>query len=153
MTRGHRGILDGRVIVPTKTAAAAMDETNPTEALEFMKLILNVDAYSDLVLSMAYGTPQRNIAIDIVRHSLSDEYPDGNTMEAFTKLKRKYQPETAPELARLHKLFYGTKHKKRQDPAIYISYLEDLRLRMSDMKSSMTDDPFILHVLNNVDQD
>ena len=137
--RGHRGILDGTVLVPTKTVAAGLDATDPIEALELKKLMLNVDAYSDLVLSMAYGTPQGNIAFDIVRQSVSDEYPDGNAREAFMKLKRKYQPETAPELARLHKLFFGTKHKKRQDPEIYISYLEDFRLRMSDMKSIITD--------------
>ena len=102
---------------------------------------------------MQYGTPHGNIAFNIVRQAVTDEHPNGNAAEAFARLKKKYNPETAPELARLHKLFYGTKQKKNQDPNLYISYLEDLRQRLAEMKSMMTDDQFIMHILNNLDRE
>jgi histone deacetylase 1/2 len=53
-------------------------------------------------------------------------------------------------LAKLHKLFYGARLKKNMDPDIFITSLEDTRARMADMQSMMTDDQFILHVLNNL---
>jgi hypothetical protein len=43
--------------------------------------------------------------------------------------------------------------KKNVDPDIYITYLEDLRSRMEDMKSDKTDNQFILHVVNNLTED
>lgn len=43
--------------------------------------------------------------------------------------------------------------KKNQDPDLYISYLEDLRFKMSEMNSKITDEQFLLHVLNNLTKD
>jgi hypothetical protein len=58
-------------------------------------------------------------------------------------LRRKYAPKTAPSLSKLHKVFYGAKLKKKTDPDIFITYLEDVQGCMSEMNLSMTDDQFI----------
>jgi polysaccharide deacetylase 2 family uncharacterized protein YibQ len=68
-------------------------------------------------------------------------------------LKRKYAPNTAPSLSKLHKQFYGAKLKKKVDPDIFITYLEDVRGCMEDMGSQMTDDQFMMHILNNLTKD
>jgi hypothetical protein len=43
--------------------------------------------------------------------------------------------------------------KKKTDPDVFITYLEDIQGCMSKMNSSMTDDQFILHVMNNLTKD
>ena len=87
---------------------------------------------------------------NLVRSSKSVDYEDRNIAVAFKSLKRKYSPKTAPTLAKFHKLFYSAKLKKNADPDVFITYLEDLRLNMAEMKSMMTDDQFLLHLLNNL---
>lgn len=97
--KGHRGVLDGSIVIPTKAEEELFDPTVEADKLELKKCQLNIDAYSDLILSMQDGTPHGNIAFNIVRQAVTDEYPNGNAAEAFTRLKKKYNPETAPELA------------------------------------------------------
>ena len=50
--KGYRGILDGTIVVPTKTEAKALDANDAADAVELKKVVFNSDAYSDLVLSM-----------------------------------------------------------------------------------------------------
>jgi hypothetical protein len=49
--------------------------------------------------------------------------------------------------------FYGATMKKNVNPDIFITYLEDLRGRMENVGSEMTDDHFILHAVNNLNED
>ena len=147
-------MLEGTIIIPTRTEESKLDPTVDADKEELKKVQKNKDAYSDLILSMNYGTPHGNVAFNIVRQAVTqDEYPNGHAGEAFAKLKKKYNPDSAPELARLHKLFYGARQKRSQDPDLYISYLEDLRMRMAEMKSTMSDNQFIMHILNNLDKE
>jgi hypothetical protein len=50
-------------------------------------------------------------------------------------------------------LFYGAKLKKNFNPNDYVTYLEDSRSRMEDIKYKMTDDQFILQVVNSLTED
>jgi gag-polypeptide of LTR copia-type len=63
-------------------------------------------------------------------------------------LKKRYSPSTAPALAILQKKFFASKLKKGGDPDLFLSYVEDLRYRMGEMKYVMEDDQFFLHILN-----
>jgi hypothetical protein len=66
-------------------------------------------------------------------------------------LRRKYASKTNPSPVKLHKLCFGAKLKKNINPDVFITYLlKDLRSRMEDMKSAMTDNQFILHVISNL---
>jgi hypothetical protein len=115
---------------------------------------LNELAYSDLILSMDTDKSGGKVALNIVKRSKTREYPDGNAAVAWQGLKRNYAPNTAPSLSKLRKQFYGTKLKKKVDPDIFITYLEDVRGRMEDMGSQMTDDQlFMMHILNNLTKD
>lgn len=140
--------------IPTASEEVLLDPTVSDDAVKLKIAAKNEEAYSDLILSMMYGTPHGNVAFDIVRQAVSKpDYPNGNAEDAMARLKKRYQPDTAPELARLHKLFYGTRQKRNQDPDLYISYLEDLRFGMAEMHSQMSDDQFLLHVLNNLNKE
>ena len=43
--------------------------------------------------------------------------------------------------------------KKGQDPEVWIAELEDLRVRLEDMGSSISENQFMIHVLNNLTSD
>jgi hypothetical protein len=79
------------------------------------------------------------VVFDIIKRSKMVKYLDGNAEAACKGLKRKYMPKTASSLTKVHKLFYLAKIKKKVDPHIFIGYLEDLRVQMAKMGSSMTD--------------
>ncbi len=93
------------------------------------------------------------VTFNLVRGSKTQDYKDGNIVVAFKSLKHKYSPKMAPTLAKHHKLFYSTKLKKKADPDMFITYLEDLRLNMAETNSKMSDNQFLLDVLNNLTKD
>jgi hypothetical protein len=43
--------------------------------------------------------------------------------------------------------------KKKVDPEVFMTYLEDVRERLKPINSKMTDEWFIVHVLNNLTSD
>ena len=149
--RGYKDILLGKVPIPL--SGAYLDPTDATEKVLYEIREKNESGYTDLILSMDTETSSGKVAFNTVRNSKSKDYEDGNIAIAFKNLRRKYAPKTAPSLAKLHKDFYGSRLKKNVDPDIFITYLEDLRSRMEDMNSGMTDDQFILHVVNNLTDD
>jgi hypothetical protein len=151
--RGYKDLLLGKVLIPESTTvltviAGASDEDAIKAKVKTREL--NEQGYSDLILSMDTKSNAGKVAFNLVRGSKTPDYEDGNIAVAFKSLKRKYSPKTAPTLAKYHKLFYSAKLKKKADPDVFITYLEDLRLNMAEMKSTMSDDQFLLHLLNNL---
>jgi hypothetical protein len=53
-------------------------------------------------------------------------------------------------MGKLDKQFRDSSLKKGQDPEIWITELEDYRARLDDMGSSISENQFMIHVLNNV---
>jgi gag-polypeptide of LTR copia-type len=53
----------------------------------------------------------------------------------------------------LEKQFRDLSLKKNQDPEVWITELEDLRIRLEEMGSSISDDQFMIHILNNLTLD
>jgi hypothetical protein len=56
-------------------------------------------------------------------------------------------------LVKLEKQFRQCSLKKGQDPDIWITELEDYRMRLEELESSISDNQFILHILNNMTND
>jgi hypothetical protein len=83
----------------------------------------------------------------------STEYRDGNGQVAWTRLSAKYAPKTAPSMIKLEKQFRESRLKKGKDPDVWITNLEELRDRIQEMGSSMTDDQFLVHILNNLSKE
>ena len=154
--RGYKDLLLGKVEIPKSTAVLTVVSGASDEEATKLKIKiqeLNEQGYSDLILSMDTKENAGKIAFNLVRSSKNEDYEDGNIAVAFKSLKRKYSPKTAPTLAKYHKLFYSSKLKKKADPDVFITHLEDLRLNMAEMKSKMSDDQFLLHLLNNLTEE
>ena len=50
----------------------------------------------------------------------------------------------------LYRKFYDSKLKKGMDPDVWIFTMEDTRMRLSEIKSEMTDKHFLMHLINNL---
>jgi hypothetical protein len=137
--RGFKEILLGKLVVPIST-----DILDPAIDQDKVKISLqerNQQGYTDVWIK--------------VRESLHStlDYDDGKNETASKNMRRnEYAPKTVPSLAKLESL-YGSKLKKNFDPNVFIIYLKDLRSTMEDMKFVMTENQFILHVVNNLMED
>jgi hypothetical protein len=72
---------------------------------------------------------------------------------AWERLKNKFEPSSAPTLVNLEKQFRQCSLKKGKDPDIWITELEDCQMRLEELGSSISDNQFILHILNNMTVD
>ena len=119
-----------------------------------LKIIeLNKIAFTAVILSIDVKTSNGKIAFNLVKGCKSKDYPDGNAATAWERLKNKYEPISAPSMVKLEKQFRGLALKKGQDPEVWITELEDLRVRLEDMGSSISDNQFMIHMLNNLTSD
>jgi hypothetical protein len=65
-------------------------------------------------------------------------------------LKNKYEPQSAPSLVKMEKQFRQSSLKKGQDPDVWITELKDYRMKLDELGSSISENHFILHILNNM---
>ncbi len=124
--KGYKELLQGKLTIPVDSDVLDLDGDEDKEKIDIQEK--NELAYGELILSMDTRESAGKVAFSIVRQSKSKDYPDGNAKVAWKDLRRKYAPTTVPSLAKLHKQFYGAKLKKKADPDICITYLEDTRL-------------------------
>jgi hypothetical protein len=68
-------------------------------------------------------------------------------------LKNKYEPQSAPSLVKMEKQFRQSALKKGQDPDVWITELEDYRMKLDELGSSISENQFIFHILNNMTAD
>jgi hypothetical protein len=106
-------------------------------------------AYGELIISMDTSTPQGNVAFNLLKSSKSGEYPKGNATISWKRLKDKYASETALTLTKLHKLFHSSTLTTGQDPDIWMTKWEDLRILMEQINFKMSDDMLMIQVINN----
>ena len=113
----------------------------------------NKNAYTKLILPIDVSNSQGKIAFGIVKSCKSKEFEDGNAALAWDKLKKKYDPISAPSLVKTERIFRESRLGKNEDPEVWINNLEDLRIKLETMGSVMTDDQFIVQVLNSLTSD
>jgi hypothetical protein len=130
--------------------------TNATEAGKESKDVIKLRAlnkfrFQELKLCMNTELKAGTIAWRIVKGCTSSDYPNGNLRLAWKKLHDKYLPTSAPTKVKLKKAFQAMKLKnKEDDPDEWITELEEMRARLADMNSTMDDDDFLIHILNNL---
>jgi gag-polypeptide of LTR copia-type len=78
------------------------------------------------------------------------DYEDGNANHAWEKLKKTFDPVSAPKSERM---FKESKLGRNEDPEIRINNLEDLQVKLEVMGSNMTDEQFLIQVLNKLTGD
>jgi hypothetical protein len=103
---------------------------------------LNEIAFTELILSIDATSSAGKIAFGIVKGCKTKEYEDGNAALAWEKLKKKYDPISAPSLVKTERTFRESKLSKGEDPDVWITNLEDLRIQLGVMGSSRTNEQF-----------
>jgi len=148
---GFKNVLLGKVKIP-KT-----DEDYDLESEEGKKLSIAAEmnelAYTELILSIDDKSSSGKVAFNLVKGCKNKDYVDGNASMAWERLRNKFEPTSAPSLVKLEKQFRQCALKKGQDPDIWITELEDYRMRLEELGSSISDNQFILHILNNMTDD
>jgi hypothetical protein len=93
------------------------------------------------------------VAFNLVKDCKNKDYAYGNASMARERLKNKFEPSSDPSLVKLEKQFRQCSLKKGQDLDIWSTELEDYRMRLEELGSSISDNQFILHILNNMTDD
>jgi gag-polypeptide of LTR copia-type len=107
----------------------------------------------ELFLSIDTKSRERKVAFNLVKVCKSKEYPDGNAAIAWERLKNKFEPVSATSMVKLEKHFRTLSLKKGESPEVWIPELDDLRIRLEDMGSTISDNQFMIYVLNNLTSD
>jgi hypothetical protein len=109
------------------------DEVYDMESEEGKKLIIAADknelAYTELILSTDDKTSSGKVAFNLVKGCKREEHVDGNVFMAWERLKNKFEPLSAPSLVKLEKQFHQCALNKNQDPEIWLTELEDYRMK------------------------
>jgi hypothetical protein len=136
-------MLDTSILIPNTIVGVTNKEEKRIHDL-------NDVGYGDLITAMEANKPAGKVAFNMVKKTKTVEYPDGNIQVAWKLLKDKYQSKFAPTLTKKSKEFYEARMKHGQDPDIYITYLEDLKVQLEEMGSVMTDDQFMIKIMNTL---
>jgi gag-polypeptide of LTR copia-type len=148
---GIKDVLLGKVEIPT--SLDVIDEKTE-EGKKLLRIAdLNEIAFTELILSIDVSNSNGKIAFGIVKSCKSKEFEDGNAALAWEKLKKKYDPICAPSLVKTERMFRESRLRTNKDPELRINNLEDLRIKLETMGSNMTDDQFIVQVLNSLTSD
>jgi peroxiredoxin family protein len=67
---------------------------------------------------------------------------------ALDNIKKKFDPVSAPSLVKTERTFRKGKLEKGEYPEIWITKLEELRLKLEDMESHLTDCNFMVKLFN-----
>ena len=135
---GIKDVLLGKVEIPS--SLDIIDEKTE-EGKKLLRIAdLNEIAFTELILSIDVSNSNGKIAFGIVKSCKSKEFEDGNAALAWDKLKKKYDPISAPSLVKTERMFRESRLGKNEDPEIWINNLEDLRIKLETMGSVMTDD-------------
>jgi len=136
---GMKDVLMGKVEIPR--TQDPIDER--TDEGKWIMVIIEMD-FTELILSIDASSSAGKIAFGIVKSCKTKEYEDGNAVVAWDKLKKKFDPISAPSLVKRERIFRESKLSKDEDPEVWITNLEDLRIKLVVMGSSMTDEHFMV---------
>jgi hypothetical protein len=133
---GFKDLLLGKFFIP-KPDDKFLEVSDVVKSMA-RTIKLDEIAYTELILTIDGKASYDKIAFIIVKGFKSKYYPDGNAENACEKIKNKYEPVFAPSMVNLDKQFRNSSQKKGQDPEFWINELEDNRVRLDDMGSSIS---------------
>ena len=111
----------------------------------------NARVFEDLVLSVDCTKAEGRIAFALVKRALDANYKNGNSRKAWQNLKERYEPKTVATRARLMEEYINSHCKYREDPALYVVRLEDLKNRLVEAGGAhISDKDFMTQVLNTL---
>ena len=147
--RGYDNILLGEDMVPETHDASGSKVPNLTpEQKELVET--NKIGFGDLILSIDCSTSAGKVAFAMVKGSKTTKNPGGLLRNAYLRLKQKFEPSTTPQFMQLTTEFHSKTMKPNQDPDVFITDLEALKVKMNELHHDVSDKALILHVLNNL---
>ena len=99
---------------------------------------LNELAFTELLLSIDVSSSSGKISFGIFESCKTKDYEDGNASMTWEKLKKKFDPVSAPTLVKIGRLFRESKLGKNEDPDIWSNSSQDVRVKLEVMGSKMT---------------
>jgi hypothetical protein len=148
---GFKDLLLGNLSILTEDEK--FDEGTESGKKKSIAIEMNEIAYTELILSIDVKTSSGKCAFNLIKGCKSKDYSDGKDAIEWERLKNKYDSISAPSLVKLEKQFRELSLKKGQDPEIWSTELEDLRVRLKAMGSSISENQFMNHILNNLTSD
>jgi hypothetical protein len=127
-----------------------IDETSDIGKKKYIIIKLNEIAYTELILWIDIKASSGKVAFNIIRGRKTKYYPNGNNGISRERLKNKYDPVSAPSKVKLEKQFRGLSLKKCLDLEVWIIALEDLCIKLENMGSCITENQFVIHILNDL---
>ena len=106
-----------------------------------------------MIYVMDSCTSQGRVAFNYLDASRPPKYPEGNSRQAYKKLQAKYNPKAAPNIVALQAQFSTTELKRGGDPNIFITAMEDIRTRLTDMGMTISDKQLMIQILNGLTRD
>jgi len=150
--KGFREILLGTITIPKDSEKFDLNKANEKEKSEICNK--NELAFEELVLLIDTSTGDGQVAFQSICCCRDNDYKNGNAADAWKRLQDKYAPNLAPMKLELKSKFQPSKLRDvSEDPDIWISKLESICMRLSDMKALISDKDFIIHMLNNLPKD
>ena len=151
--KGWKDILLGRETVPTKSQIDAGGLT----AEETQRVTLNEEALDDLFLAIDVNKSSGRTVHRLIKNAKNSDYPDGSVALAWAKLKKKYNPSTAPDRVALSKKMEAAMMKPYQDPDMFIDYIEEIQNKQEEAGETYTDEQIMTKIIgklpdNYVDQ-
>jgi hypothetical protein len=147
--KGYKEILTGGATAPADSVT--IDVTTPEGKAQKALRDANETAYEALVLLIDGETAVGRVAFNIVRGCKTSELADGDAWLAWKRLCDKYEPKSAPSRLALKSEFNNKVLKNaNQDPDVWLTELEDLRMQLMNAGSKMSEDELLEHVLNNL---
>ena len=112
---------------------------------------MNELAYKELVLSIDTSTSPGKVAFQLIKGCKTTANKNGDAAQAWKRLVAKYAPKLAPTKLELKLEFQRSRLKSTNaDPDKWITDLEGIRLCLRDMNLDISDEDFMIHVLNNL---
>jgi gag-polypeptide of LTR copia-type len=145
---GIKDVLLGRLEIPT--SLDVIDEKTEEGKRLMLLTDLNGIAFTELMLLIDVSNSNGKIAFGMVKICKSKGFEDGNVALDWEKLNKKYDPISDTSLVKTERMFRESRLGNNEDPEIWIKNIEDLRIKLETMGSSMTDDQFIVQVLNSL---
>jgi hypothetical protein len=150
---GIKDIVLGKVTIP-KTNEEINEKTDEGEGKSKLKICnFNDLSYKELNFYSHVRNSSGKVEFRMVKGCKNKDYTEGNEAMAWERLTNKYEPTSVPSLVKTERLFTKISFCKNEDPDAWITTIEKFRMKLEDMGSAVTDDQFMIHVLNNPTSD
>jgi len=147
--KGFKDVLTGIVKAPDDSEMLNLTTEEGKEKSKAQKL--NILAFEELILSIDMSKDKGKIAFQIVKNCKTTTKKGGDGVLAWKRLKAKYAPKIAPRKMELIREFQRlTLKSSREDPDVWLTNLESIQTKLSEMSYTISDEQLMIHVLNNL---